>query len=440
MKTMTRLLNCTLILALGCFVQFANAQIVYTDVNPNDTITCSGACTNSYNLDLDNNGSIDFTIVYNHPFLNYFVTITSNDSNQVAASNYPLALNLNDSINQNLSFTSTISTLRAYVQAHGGFWGYLGYFAGDHYIGLRLKDGTNYYYGWARVYVILNQSVHFCVIEEYAYNSIANQFILAGQTCPAPSLLISVSGDLTFCKGSSVTLTADNSAAQFQWNKNTTAIIGATNYSYEANESGAYTCNLTNSCGTITSDSSVVTVNKKPKATITPSGIVSMCAGSITTLSANSGNNLSYQWKKNGSNISGETNSTLAATQAGDYKVKVTNANTGCSKTSKATTVNITCKAGEVLNDEKLSVSPNPFSQSTVISFQLVKDENVSLKIFDVEGRLIRTLAQGTMSKGTHELTWDARDENGSMVHAGIYFLKIQSTDFSQTEKLIVTK
>ncbi|MBA3647216.1 MAG: T9SS type A sorting domain-containing protein [Chitinophagales bacterium] len=87
-----------------------------------------------------------------------------------------------------------------------------------------------------------------------------------------------------------------------------------------------------------------------------------------------------------------------------------------------------------------LNNSPNPFTQSTTISFSLPQSENVSLKIFDVDGRLIRTLAQDAMSGGTYTFTWDARDENGDAVSAGIYLLKIQSQDFSQTEKLMVVK
>jgi len=95
-------------------------------------------------------------------------------------------------------------------------------------------------------------------------------------------------------------------------------------------------------------------------------------------------------------------------------------------------------------HQEIISCYPNPFSPdqsgSTIISFFLSQLENVSLKIFDVEGRLIRTLADELMSEGSHTLRWDARDENENAVSAGIYFLRIQSPDFSKTLSLSLIK
>ena len=59
---------------------------------------------------------------------------------------------------------------------------------------------------------------------------------------------------------------------------------------------------------------------------ISPNGTVNMCAGQTTVLTANSGNNLAYQWQKGVAAISGATNITYNATLAGKYKVTVTNA------------------------------------------------------------------------------------------------------------------
>jgi len=373
-----------LIVALSCFVQFAKAQIVYTDVNPDQTFNSN----TSYNLDLNNDGTIDFTLT-----TGAYSTLPSGCqgyaclchntganvsiyplSDSVAINGGALDMNLNDTIGGSLPYSNhqPSLTLRAGSGNCTSFSSYSGNWTAPGYLGLKLIADGQIYYGWVHLSVSVGHGgYNYCyasfTLMDYAYNSIPDQLILAGQTC-----------------------------------------------------------------------------SKKPKATITPSGIVSMCAGSITTLSANSGNNHSYQWKKNGSNISGATNSALIVTESGKYKVTITNTNTGCSKTSKVTTVNITCKAGQVLNNEKLSVSPNPFSQTTVISFELVKDENVSIRIFDVEGRLIRTLASGALNAGVYALTWDSRDNphgsGGNAMDEGIYFLQLQSSDFSQTEKLMVTK
>ena len=81
---------------------------------------------------------------------------------------------------------------------------------------------------------------------------------------------------------------------------------------------------------------------------------------------------------------------------------------------------------------------PNPFSTSTTISFSLTQAENITLKVYDLEGRLVRILADQSMSAGEHMLNWDAKDENGNKVRVGIYLLRVQSREFAQTIRLNV--
>ena len=82
-----------------------------------------------------------------------------------------------------------------------------------------------------------------------------------------------------------------------------------------------------------------------------------------------------------------------------------------------------------------LAVSPNPVSGSSVISFFMEQSEKASLKIFDVNGRLVSTLADKIFEEGENEITWNAED-----VNAGIYFLRMESAGYSENRKLIVTK
>ena len=83
-----------------------------------------------------------------------------------------------------------------------------------------------------------------------------------------------------------------------------------------------------------------VVVSSYPSATIAPSGTISVCQGATSTLSANTGTSLTYQWKLNGANIAGATSSTYSASQAGNYTVVVTNLS-GCATTSAASTLNV---------------------------------------------------------------------------------------------------
>ncbi|MBK5285337.1 MAG: T9SS type A sorting domain-containing protein [Bacteroidia bacterium] len=78
---------------------------------------------------------------------------------------------------------------------------------------------------------------------------------------------------------------------------------------------------------------------------------------------------------------------------------------------------------------------PNPVTNITTISFSLTQSQKVSLKIFDVSGRLVSILADKVFDAGENELVWNAGD-----VNAGIYFLRFEAASYSENQKLIVAK
>jgi len=82
-----------------------------------------------------------------------------------------------------------------------------------------------------------------------------------------------------------------------------------------------------------------------------------------------------------------------------------------------------------------LKIYPNPFSNSTSISFTLDEPQNVSVKIFDANGKLIKVLADAKFEKGRYELKW-----NTEGISAGIYFLRFDSGSYSDTKELSVIK
>lgn len=75
---------------------------------------------------------------------------------------------------------------------------------------------------------------------------------------------------------------------------------------------------------------------------------------------------------------------------------------------------------------------------SAAIIFQLDQRKSVSIKIYDVTGRLIRTLIDERMHQGMHELVWNGKDEKNNTVNSGVYLLKLRGGDYSQTETIIV--
>jgi hypothetical protein len=85
--------------------------------------------------------------------------------------------------------------------------------------------------------------------------------------------------------------------------------------------------------------------------------------------------------------------------------------------------------------DFQLSHSPNPVTTSAIISFLLPLSQHISLRAYDVNGRIIQTLNDGAFSEGQHQLVW-----NTEKIDAGIYFLRMEAGDFSQTEKISILK
>jgi flagellar basal-body rod modification protein FlgD len=71
---------------------------------------------------------------------------------------------------------------------------------------------------------------------------------------------------------------------------------------------------------------------------------------------------------------------------------------------------------------------------------QLPQSQKVSIQVFDADGRLIKTIANSQMEAGTHQLTWNAVDENGDAVAKGMYYLKFNAGSYAETKKLSVIK
>jgi hypothetical protein len=83
---------------------------------------------------------------------------------------------------------------------------------------------------------------------------------------------------------------------------------------------------------------------------------------------------------------------------------------------------------------------PNPFNPSTRIAFGLNKDDHVSLRIYDVKGRLVRVVVDEQRKANRYERTWDGRDQSGRLLASGIYFYKLTTSDFSETKKMVLVR
>jgi hypothetical protein len=78
---------------------------------------------------------------------------------------------------------------------------------------------------------------------------------------------------------------------------------------------------------------------------------------------------------------------------------------------------------------------PNPFNPKTSIVFDLLEDAEVKVIVYNLEGKEIIKLHEGFMEKGPHKLTFDATD-----LPSGVYLYKVETPEFSQTKKMVLTK
>jgi endonuclease I len=84
---------------------------------------------------------------------------------------------------------------------------------------------------------------------------------------------------------------------------------------------------------------------------------------------------------------------------------------------------------------------PNPFQSRTTLVFDLARRGPVTLRLYDVRGRVVRTLAAGeVMAAGNHHLDWNGEDDNGSRVPAGLYFCNVEAGAEQAVRRVVVVR
>jgi gliding motility-associated-like protein len=156
-----------------------------------------------------------------------------------------------------------------------------------------------------------------------------------------------------------------NGGTTYQWYRNGLPISGVVTPNFSTNVAGTYTVLITNSdgCKSFASNSSVLTNGTNPTGIINPSS-AKICDGSNVNLSASGGN--TYQWFRNGQQISGAFSSNYLASTAGIYTVKLISSN-GCSSfASNGTEVTVISKPSVSFNFDTYCINqPIQFTNTT---------------------------------------------------------------------------
>ena len=83
---------------------------------------------------------------------------------------------------------------------------------------------------------------------------------------------------------------------------------------------------------------------------------------------------------------------------------------------------------------------PNPFNPVTTVRYGLAEGGRVTLRIYDVTGRVVRTLVDQRQPAGRHAVLWDGRNDAGQRVGSGVYFCRVRSGPFDEKRKLVLLK
>jgi plastocyanin len=239
--------------------------------------------------------------------------------------------------------------------------------------------------------------------------------------CSAPTsgqATITAGGPTTFCKGGDVVLTVAAAGLTYQWFKGSTLQAGATQQSFTASKTAKYKCEVSNSCGTTTSNKISVTQNDAPTSAVSQGA----CSGGaiLLTCAFTPATGVTFQWQKGNNTLAGATNSTFSATQNGTYKCTVTITATGCTKTSSGSKVTINCKLGDVVNDTRVIVYPNPASDYFNINTAQLDPQSL-IYIYDLTGKLVES----------HHVS-GGEIKVGETLPNGVYFLKIEGNNEPQ--------
>ena len=354
MKTqLTKKFYALLIIAI-LLIGKANAQIVYTDVNPDQ------ALGSVYQLDLNNDAIVDFSISHSFTHTSYTTgnimyrcyhnhyaysnsIATYNLGGVAVSSGYASALPGFTVIDSSLIWNTGTYTLASSSQntttgfcPHTNTYSSSGNWNGasDKYLGLRIKINGLTYYGWAR----LSGGATGFTIKDYAFNNVADQPILAGENS---CIVLSVASPV--CAGNNISvpytligsfdaaniLTAELSDAAGSFispvaiGNTTSNVSGSINALIPAGTiaGNAYRIRIitTNPARISSPENNTIIINTGAPVASISSGVSTANCGTYMSLSAISGNGNTYQWKLNGIDIVNATGQSFSASSSGDY-------------------------------------------------------------------------------------------------------------------------
>jgi len=84
--------------------------------------------------------------------------------------------------------------------------------------------------------------------------------------------------------------------------------------------------------------------------------------------------------------------------------------------------------------------APNPFNPATVIGYDLAAAGQVELRVYDLNGRMVRELVNASQAAASYQVEWDGRDDLGRQLASGVYFYQLNAPGISETRRMVLAK
>jgi flagellar hook assembly protein FlgD len=88
----------------------------------------------------------------------------------------------------------------------------------------------------------------------------------------------------------------------------------------------------------------------------------------------------------------------------------------------------------------RVEVRPDPMNPTGIVAFETSRTGRVRIQIYDVAGRLVRSLWDGMMPGGPAEVLLDGRNDHGSALGSGVYYYRVETVDRVRTGRLTILK
>jgi len=304
--------------------------------------------------------------------------------------------------------------------------------------------GTGWTYTWIGGNPSFGEYFSGTIDDIRIYDRLLNEFEIQalyheGDWKIKPTFLMELN-DQAACKNDSIAFEAKAEgipSIHYQWQKDDIDIPGDTNSVFiipnvQSEDEGEYRCIATNDYGADTSKSASLSIEFEIPTVILGHPSVSENQIVLYSISLEEGHN--YEFIVEGGNIIDESENTISVhwSAAGQGFIHlIEQSELGCYADTNTLNVTIGSLGFEEHEAINLSISPNPFTSSTTLKFELTQPGKVDIKIYNQMGELVEVIQTNAQS-GKKTFTW-----NASRLPSGIYFIRLQSDNGISAQKVV---